>query len=98
MISAMSIVVIASLLLAGWCLLLPEQVRRSGKVRHGLGRLAMRLPFLAKYQRIFRQYGVNALLHTWSLGVEEQFYLIMPLFLSCYRFPLRLGDACCFPS
>ena len=32
------------------------------------------------------------LLHTWSLGVEEQFYILWPLLLfACYRMGSRLA-------
>jgi peptidoglycan/LPS O-acetylase OafA/YrhL len=37
--------------------------------------------------------AIKPLLHTWSLSVEEQFYIVCPLFmLACYRFcPRRLN-------
>jgi len=39
----------------------------------------MRFIFDPPYEAV--EAGINPLLHTWSLGVEEQFYLLMPLFL-----------------
>jgi peptidoglycan/LPS O-acetylase OafA/YrhL len=43
----------------------------------------------------FDQPDLQPLLHTWSLGVEEQFYILFPLFLVLIRrwFPLRLRSA-----
>jgi peptidoglycan/LPS O-acetylase OafA/YrhL len=39
----------------------------------------MRFIFDPPYEVV--EAGINPLLHTWSLGVEEQFYLLMPLLL-----------------
>ena len=57
---------------AGWFLLLPEDYV-------ALGLSAMALAVLAA--NIFARGEEMPLLHTWSLAIEEQFYLIMPLFL-----------------
>lgn len=39
------------------------------------------LYYLKHVQDYFHQDLINPLLHTWSLGVEEQFYVVYPLFL-----------------
>ena len=45
---------------------------------------------------------LNPLLHTWSLAVEEQFYILFPVFLLiCYRrFTVRMfwPSPCCAQS
>jgi peptidoglycan/LPS O-acetylase OafA/YrhL len=43
----------------------------------------------------FDQVALKPLLHTWSLGVEEQFYILFPIFLVLVRrwFPQRLRAA-----
>lgn len=68
-------------LLAGVFLLLPSDLAR-------LGQAASATILFVSNALYFRQSGYfdsgsdfNALLHTWSLGVEEQFYLGLPLLL-----------------
>lgn len=72
----------AVVLAASWILLLPEDLTALGK--------AMRYTVIAMpnvhFQRITDDYFNESvfqspLLHTWSLGVEEQFYLVFPLLL-----------------
>lgn len=73
---------ICAVLAASWILLLPADLIALGKsVRYAV----MALPNI-HFQRITDDYFNESvsqvpLLHTWSLGVEEQFYLAFPLLL-----------------
>lgn len=82
--------VLAVTLVAGYFLLLPSDY--SGTLRGALGTL-----FFASNMVFWRDMaagyfaatdaGLNPLLHTWSLAVEEQFYVFFPvLLLLCYRY------------
>jgi peptidoglycan/LPS O-acetylase OafA/YrhL len=77
---ALILVLVASLL-AGWWLLLPDQLVRLGKQ---LGASAV---FISNFYLWFQSgyFSPDArsfpLLHLWSLGVEEQFYIAWPLII-----------------
>ncbi len=75
-------VVVAACLVVGWFLLLPFGYLV-------LGQSALALSFFASNFQFWRTgdyFGPvaeeNLLLHTWSLSVEEQFYLIVPVFMA----------------
>jgi peptidoglycan/LPS O-acetylase OafA/YrhL len=75
------LVVMSACCLVGWLLLLPSEWQTLGKS------LSWSAPFLANLY--FARNGgyfdkaaeLNPLLHLWSLGVEEQFYLVWPVLL-----------------
>lgn len=74
-------VVALACLPAAWVLMPPDQLERFARSLVALGLFASNLFF-------WRQSGYFApaseempLLHTWSLGIEEQFYVIFPLLL-----------------
>jgi peptidoglycan/LPS O-acetylase OafA/YrhL len=75
------IVVMASSLAFGWFALLPDDYQNLGKhVAGGAGFIANLL--LWKEAGYFDAAAERKLLlHLWSLGVEEQFYIFFPLFL-----------------
>lgn len=85
--------VLAVTLLAGYFLLLPSDY--AGTLRGALGTLffASNVVFwrdMAAGYFAATDAGLNSLLHTWSLAVEEQFYVFFPvLLLLCYRHLLR---------
>lgn len=74
-------VVLAAVLVAGWVLLLPSEYIAVG--RHtvaGAGFLA-NIAAWREASYFDTAAGTKPLLHLWSLGVEEQFYVCWPLFL-----------------
>lgn len=82
--------VLAVTLVAGYFLLLPSDY--TGTLRGALGTLffASNIVFwrdMAAGYFAATEGGLNPLLHTWSLAVEEQFYVFFPvLLLLCYRY------------
>jgi peptidoglycan/LPS O-acetylase OafA/YrhL len=86
--------VLLGVLAAGWLLLLPTDYLAT--LRASLGTVLFSSNFVFWRDLSLGYFAhdakLNPLLHTWSLGVEEQFYLLYPLFLYlCYRFaPGRL--------
>jgi peptidoglycan/LPS O-acetylase OafA/YrhL len=75
-------VVLVACLSLGWLYLLPDEFLSLGK--QTAGSAAFLGNFIAWRQTgYFDQIGdLNLLVHLWSLGVEEQFYLIWPMLLA----------------
>lgn len=80
----------AAALLAAWAILLPFEFREFGKA------LIASTTYLANIH-FFRETGYfdigienKILLHNWSLAVEEQFYLFLPLVILLFAFSRRL--------
>ncbi len=75
---ALTIVLLATLL-AGWFMLLDDEYRQLGK--HTLAGAGFALNFVLRSEAGYFDTSSEAkpLLHLWSLGIEEQFYLGWPL-------------------
>jgi peptidoglycan/LPS O-acetylase OafA/YrhL len=75
------VVVLGGCLLLGWFVLLPEEFKNLGK------HVGAAAAFILNFS-VWREGGyfdpaatLNPVLHLWSLGIEEQFYLAWPLVL-----------------
>jgi peptidoglycan/LPS O-acetylase OafA/YrhL len=73
------LVVVASTLAAGWFFLLPPDYESLGRQSAAALVGASNLFFWDTSGYFERSAAMQPLLHTWSLGVEEQFYLVWPL-------------------
>lgn len=75
------VVMLAAVLLAGWFLLLPDDLLRLGRATLAQVLLMSNVHFWQKSGYFDAPAESSPLLHTWSLAVEEQFYLLLPLVL-----------------
>ena len=85
------LVVLAACFIFGWFFLLPDEYTQLGK--HIVGAAAYIENFVVRREAGYFDTAsyMKPLMHLWSLGVEEQFYLTYPLFLwLVWRFRSRL--------
>lgn len=75
------IFVLISSIAFGWFTLLPDEYRQLGKhVASGIGFLS-NIVYWSEFGYFDSSAELKPLLHLWSLGVEEQFYIVFPLIL-----------------
>lgn len=72
---------LAATSLAAWAILTPEDFAEYAKALIGASLFASNIHFAQRTGYFDGVEGSLPLLHTWTLGVEEQFYLLFPLML-----------------
>jgi peptidoglycan/LPS O-acetylase OafA/YrhL len=76
------VLVLATTCIAGWFILLPNDFARLGaNILGGAGFFA-NIVLLRSQDYFAPDAATNPLLHLWSLGIEEQFYIAWPLLLA----------------
>lgn len=83
------IVVVVSCFVLGWFVLLPDALQHLGESAIAAALFVSNVYFTLNLNYFGLDVETAPLLHTWSLAVEEQFYLLFPLllmFLSWRRF------------
>jgi len=83
--------VLAACLVAGWWLLYDREYQPLGKHVAGGAAFVSNFVLWGESGYFDSQARFKTLLHLWSLGIEEQFYLVWPLILAlAWRFTRRL--------
>lgn len=75
-------VMIAATLAVGWFLLAPKDYEELGRSAHYQVTFTSNLLFSRQHGYFDASSDIKPLLHTWSLAVEEQFYIFFPLLLT----------------
>lgn len=82
--------VLAFVILVGWRVLPPSDYLNTGKASVAAATYSSNFYFWRVGGYFDTELKLNPLLHTWSLAVEEQFYLVLPLlFVAAWRFGRR---------
>lgn len=83
---ALALVIVVCMPFA-WFLLLPDQLKQSAEALISVATFSSNIYFWRTTDYFSPPQGSQLLLHTWSLAVEEQYYLVFPVFLLlCWRF------------
>ncbi|MEQ5786408.1 acyltransferase [Erythrobacter sp. NFXS35] len=72
---------LAGCTLAAWAILIPEDFSEYAKALVAASVFASNLHFARGTDYFASLEGAQPLIHTWTLGVEEQFYLVFPLLI-----------------
>jgi peptidoglycan/LPS O-acetylase OafA/YrhL len=84
-----AVVMVMAVITAGWFLLLPSDYAALGKSAGMHAAFGANFYFWRNTNYFASSADEQPLLHTWSLSVEEQFYVIVPfLLLFLFRYPL----------
>lgn len=86
-------VILATCAAATWVLVPSDLQRLAGSVPAALGFCSNFFWYMALGEYGAQDAGLQPLLHTWSLAIEEQFYLVFPLLLLAIRPDLRPARA-----
>ena len=81
------LVVTFTTLAAGWALLLPDDFRSLSRSVVALALVASNVHFWRDTHYFGGAADEKPLLHTWSLAVEEQFYIVLPLLFLALGWP-----------
>lgn len=76
------LIVLVATLAAAWWIMIPAQFRDFGRTLVWTPLFASNFAFMGQTGYFDPDGSVKPLLHTWSLGVEEQFYIVFPLLLA----------------
>jgi peptidoglycan/LPS O-acetylase OafA/YrhL len=91
------LLVMIACLAVGWFVLFPDEYRQLGKHIAAGATFISNLVFWSEAGYFDSAAESKILLHLWSLGVEEQFYLVWPLLiLLAMRAKFRIGTVCIF--
>jgi peptidoglycan/LPS O-acetylase OafA/YrhL len=75
------VLVLAAVFFAEWYLLLPQEFQPSGRITFYSSLFSANLALMQGVGYFEPFEHLNPLLHLWSLGVEEQFYIIWPILI-----------------
>ena len=85
-------VVLAATAMGAWAVMVPTDFRAFGRTLVWTPLFASNFAFMGQAGYFDPDGSVKPLLHTWSLGVEEQFYIVFPIvLLGAMRFGLDRG-------
>jgi peptidoglycan/LPS O-acetylase OafA/YrhL len=86
------LVVLTACAIAAWLVLLSDEFKQLGRHLLGGTLFASNAVLWQESGYFDRPSEAKPLLHLWSLGIEEQFYIVFPLvLLACLRWRLREG-------
>ena len=80
------LIVMLAVLVFGWLVLLPQEYARLRMEAIASALFAANIQFFSETGYFDTAAPTKPLLHLWSLGIEEQFYLIWPVALLLFRF------------
>lgn len=78
------VLVLATVLVMGWLFLMPNEFSALGRSIAASALFSANLQLLTDVDYFDALARLNPLLHIWSLGVEEQFYIAWPLLLALW--------------